>query len=973
MPPRIGRQARATQASYDLAVLDQLCLLEREAELARLAESAEQARAGRGSLTVIEAASGLGKTTLLDEAAVGIASRGLRVRTARGSDLERAFSYGIVRQLLERPLRDRQVRERVLVGAAHAAARLLHTPLTEEPPDVSPFPMLHALYWTVANLCEDAPLALLVDDAHDADSASLRFLGYLAGRVSDLPVMIVLACRPPQGSPRDSDLAELLAECRHETLTTAPLSTAAVQSMIEAHLAKTADPTFRDAVTAATGGNAFYVHELLREVAGRRLEPTADNAAWAAELVPPVIVRSLLFRMAALPAASIPLARACAVLGDGASLARCAELADVPEDEAARAADALVAVGIFHSGPTAAFAHPILRTAVLADFGRHAAATWHARAANLLAQASAPPQAVAAHLLRTPPSGDVEAARVLLRAARDANRTNSPKAAADYLRRALDEQPPDPLHADVLFDLGHVEATLGDPAGLEHLREAVRLTVDPAARAVRAIRLADFLMRSGQISDVIGVLGHALEGLDGRDPELALRVRTIRYWAGRQHRVTYDSVAPELPALRLMADGPDSPGRRQLLVYLAAEAAHGETYATAAATLDRALAAPGLLNFHAIDSIPTYVALLTLCALERFDEFEALSERILASAGGQGVLLGFLVVSTFQVLALVRRGLPVAAAEEARVALESAEQQGWQVGAPALVALRAVALIEQGAVDDAGDVLTGVTDCVVPAGFPSAMVNLANGQLDIARGRIQPGVAALLRCGDELDSLGMHSPGIVPWRALVAAAQLADGDLEAARVWAQSADELARRVGGPIAMGQASRVLAHTIAGPAGIDALRASVVTLTGAGSGLELARANIDLGAALRRSGRVTESRDHLRAGLDIAIRAGAVPLAERARDELLAAGARPRPSQGVGALALSPSESRVARMAAQGMTNTTIAQTLFVSRKTVEKHLANAYRKLGIESRRQLDPSVFASESPIRADPRAAGVKR
>ena len=118
-----------------------------------------------------------------------------------------------------------------------------------------------------------------------------------------------------------------------------------------------------------------------------------------------------------------------------------------------------------------------------------------------------------------------------------------------------------------------------------------------------------------------------------------------------------------------------------------------------------------------------------------------------------------------------------------------------------------------------------------------------------------------------------------------------------------------------------------------------------------LELAYSLTEWGAALRRAGARTAAREPLRRALDLAARCGATPLAERAREEALAAGARPRRPWTSGVHALTPSELRVARLAAQALGNREIAQALFITTKTVSDHLTSAYRKLNISSREQL----------------------
>jgi DNA-binding CsgD family transcriptional regulator len=139
----------------------------------------------------------------------------------------------------------------------------------------------------------------------------------------------------------------------------------------------------------------------------------------------------------------------------------------------------------------------------------------------------------------------------------------------------------------------------------------------------------------------------------------------------------------------------------------------------------------------------------------------------------------------------------------------------------------------------------------------------------------------------------------------------------------------------------------------------------LAGSEARLEHVRALVDLGAALRRANRRTEARERLREGADLARKVGALGLAERAYDEIAATGARPRRILQTGLDALTASERRVAQLAADGMTNKEIAQTLFITIKTVEVHLSHAYRKLEISSRTQLDKVLL---TPHRADARS-----
>ena len=191
-----------------------------------------------------------------------------------------------------------------------------------------------------------------------------------------------------------------------------------------------------------------------------------------------------------------------------------------------------------------------------------------------------------------------------------------------------------------------------------------------------------------------------------------------------------------------------------------------------------------------------------------------------------------------------------------------------------------------------------------------------------------------------------------PWRAPTAVALDRLGRREAALALAAEELELARGWGAPGTLARAQRVLG-TLAG----DILREAVALAAASPAKLEHAKARLALGAALRRDRRVTEARDVLRGALELAAASGADGLARAARTELHAAGGRPRRTALHGAAALTASERRVADMAAGGNSNREIAQALFVTPKTVELHLRNAYRKLGISSRRELSAAVAA----------------
>jgi DNA-binding CsgD family transcriptional regulator len=230
----------------------------------------------------------------------------------------------------------------------------------------------------------------------------------------------------------------------------------------------------------------------------------------------------------------------------------------------------------------------------------------------------------------------------------------------------------------------------------------------------------------------------------------------------------------------------------------------------------------------------------------------------------------------------------------------------------------------------------------------------ARGRLRVAQGRLRDGLATLLACGERYESGANRSPSLWAWRSEAALALMALGDHDRAHNLASEEVRLARELGAPRALGVSLRA-AGLVDGA--IGHLEESAAVLARSGAVLEHARTLVDLGSALRRARRRTDARTPLREGLELATRCDAHVLARRARDELLAAGARPRREALSGPDALTASERRVARMAAEGNSNPEIAQALFLTRRTVETHLTHAYQKLGIGSREKLATALRA----------------
>ena len=267
-----------------------------------------------------------------------------------------------------------------------------------------------------------------------------------------------------------ADLAHLSAAPETKVLRPQPLSLAACAARCAQRLGSNVDEDFAAACHGATGGNPFYLETLLREAQDRRFVTEAREAARVRRFGPGAVARAVLLRLSSAPLRRL---RALAVLGNGASVAEAARLAELPEDEAVRAADLLVTLSILKQGEGLEFAHPIVRQAVYDDLGSHARARAHARAAQILIEGGASEERVATQLAPAEPAGDASRVELLRRVAAAALSRGAPAAAISSLERALAEPPSPGVRAEVQLELGSAELRLATRDAVEHLSAAM--------------------------------------------------------------------------------------------------------------------------------------------------------------------------------------------------------------------------------------------------------------------------------------------------------------------------------------------------------------------------------------------------------------------------------------------------------------------------------------------------------------------
>jgi DNA-binding CsgD family transcriptional regulator len=941
-------------------------LLEREGELQAAATALEQARSGEGGVLVFHGPAGIGKTRLLDEVRERADEDEMRVLTARASQLETGFPLGVARQLCEPAiagLSDTDTEE-LLGGAAGLARPLLGLPggadETSQAEDPA-FAAMHGLYWLLANLSERAPLALLVDDAHWADPDSLRFLAYLASRIDGLPILIAVTVRTAEPGTEYELLDELLGSPEAVVVEPAPLSESAVAELAETLLGAEVAPEFARACHEASGGNPFYCEELLAAARADGVTPDAEAASFVAEIGPQTVGRAVLVRLARLPEACARLARALAILGDRAELRHVAALAELEADEAARCADALAEVQLLRRERPLDFQHPIVRTAIYRSMGPLERAEMHSRAARILVEAGAAGEDVALHLLEIEPSGDARVVELLRESAAAAAEHGALHIAATHLERALAEPPSSEALAEIQLELGLVLVRTGVPEAPDVITRAVELAAGRDQLREMALRGIRSLGRGSQAGAVtVGRLG--LEGGEDPDDPVFQRLAAELIFNASLFADTAE-LARELLQRHVDAPSPGSGPEALMMIDRAwAITLDGGRAEDARSLAERALRSGALAGES--DSLLPSMSAAVLVLNEGFELAAQLCDFGIEEAQSRGWPSPLAYAQWLRSNIEFRRGNLAEAGADASASAEFTRERNTDTATPWPVAVLSDVLVEQGQIEEADRQHASCNLTVELPEFTWGLLLESRGRLRLAQGRLEEAVGELREAGRRWESIGMRNPAAARWRADAALALSRLGRDEEAREFAEEQVKVARGAQNSQALGIALRARGIVSDGVEAVELLGEAAEALADSDAELEHAHAAVELGSALRRAGDKAKAREPLNVGLSKARSCGATPLAERAFEELQATGARPRKLLRGGVESLTPSEGRVARMAADGLQNKEIAQTLFVTVRTVETHLRHVYQKLDIGSREQLAGTLVRGDEEVQA---------
>jgi DNA-binding CsgD family transcriptional regulator/tetratricopeptide (TPR) repeat protein len=924
-------------------------LVERCDEVAAIEEALSGAAAGAGSTLVVAGQAGVGKSALVLHAEELARDGGFTVLRSCPTPVSQILAHGVVRDWTGPLARRNAPGSKPFDGPAEGLADALTEPRPES--HAWTLDMIdHALGWVVENLCDRGPLLLVVDDVQWADTGSLQVLDLLSTRLPRSSAVLLLGRRTGEPTLRPDILERISGRAR--VLTPQPLTVIGVDQMRQQQPDSGHGPLSAQEVHRVTGGLPFLVRELLHAAGGTGQPPRT-------------VVEAVRERLARLGTPALELARTVALLGDDASFDSLGELCGMTVAELADPLEVLTdaditTLGLWRAWPS----HPLVREAILATMSPSERSALHRRTADHLSRLDRPLQVVASHLVHTLPEEDPALVALLREAAQESLESGAPQVAAAQLLRAVGETTPDNTDPELLrlAAAAHMRAGLADQA-FELWGRALDRLAPAEARARCLVDIGDAHTQLGardagrsayrRAVDVLRAAGH-----DSTSPTLRLVLaRLAMARAGHDDAgSTVEQATREV--LSQPQDADDHADR--LLLGLASNrmAMEGRDARRARELALRATAGGRLLEEETCEGTGFYMAVAACFWTDSFEEGLAELDQAVTRSRASGSLLGFATASYCRGFLHYRRGNLRRAVADLEAALEMRER-GWQEYAGPALAVLAMARVALGQPDQAQALERELRALAVDNDLVTGFVHLALGLLRASRGD-DNGALTEYESVSAIAGPRAGNPAFLEWRELAACSLLRLGRRTEARRLAQQAVDQARVWGSPRAVGSALTVLGHVTQAPESVRAWREAISLLEGCGAVDQLARARIALGSQLMRTSSTRrEGAELLGEALDYARGSDVPGLVRRATRVLAQHGMEATGRFGTPLHLLTPGERRVVELAAQGHTNRTIAQRLFVTVKAVEWHLSNAYRKLEISSRGQLAAALAGQD--------------
>jgi DNA-binding CsgD family transcriptional regulator len=903
-------------------------LLGREREREALGRLLQAAHSGHAGVLVVRGEPGVGKTALLEYAVN--AGPEFRVVQMAGVEAEMELPYAAVQQLCSPLL---EFMEGLPAPQRDALAVAFGLRAGSAP---NRFLVGLAVLGLLSDAAEEQPLLSVVDDAQWLDRASAQVLAFVTRRLLAEKIALVFATRAVGDAL--AGLPELHVE---------PLGNGDARTLLESVLQARVDERVLDRIVVETRGNPLALLEL-----PRGLSPAELAGGFGLPPVVPMsasIEESFTRRLATLPYAArrLLLVAAADPVGDPALVWLAARQLGIPES----AAETVESEDLLTLSPRVVFRHPLVRSAVYGAAGLKQRREAH----RALAEATDPdvdPDRRAWHRAQATATPDEDVASELERSAGRAQARGGFSAVAAFLERAA-ALTPDPAHrAQRLLAAAGAKRDAGDlEAALELLAGVEASVLDQLVRARADLLQAQIASEQRRGDDAGRLFLSTARRLEPLDPELARETYLEALGGAIASDVAVVGGAPAVAAAARAAPPASVPPRAVDLLLDAFAIRLTDGYAAAAPTFARALELLLAIDVSSEDG-SRWLSVSSgrnsnMVALEMWDDgaLHLLAARRVQVARDTGALGHLQFALSFLARSHMLAGELSAAAvllDEARLIAEATGNRAV-VNAPMILAAwrgdeaQASELIEASAEEAA-------TRRWASNDYARAVLCNGLGRHDAARDAaweaFQP------------DPIGYGS-WLVPELAEAASRTGDRALLESTSEWLS---ERTRVISSGWATGIEARVRALLSEGELAESFYRQSIEHLSGTRARLELARTHLLYGEWLRRERRRLDARKHLRTAAEAFTSMGAEAFARRAERELLATGERARKRTADTLDELTPQETQIARLAANGDTNREIAAQLFISPSTVEYHLRKAFRKLDVKSRTQLARRVL-----------------
>jgi DNA-binding CsgD family transcriptional regulator len=897
----------------------------------------ESVRGGESRVLVVKGEAGVGKSALLEYAAER--ASGCRVARAAGVQSEMELAFSGLDQLCA-PMLDRIDRLpepqrnalRTAFGLAGGAA-----------PDR--FLVGLAVLGLLSAVADEEPLVCLVDDAQWLDRASAQILAFVARRLVAESVALVFVVREPSDEQNFAGLPPLVVGGLGEQDARALLA-----SVIRWPL----DEQVRDRIVAETHGNPLALLELPRGLTPAQLAGGFGLPSVAA--LPSRIEESFARRLAPLPAATrrLLLLAAAEPLGDSALLARAADRLGIK----AEATDAAESEGLVEFCVQVTFRHPLVRSAIY----RSGSPEQRREAHQALAEATdaqLDPDRRAWHFAQAAPGPDEGVASELERCAERAQARGGLAAAAAFLERsaALTLEPR--ARAGRALAAARVMAQSGAfDAAQRLLASAEAGPLDPLQHAGAELLHGQIAFSSRRGNDAPPLLLKAAQRFEPLDAGLARETYLEAVWAAMfVGRLASSAGLLEAAQAACAAPASPQPPRAADLLLDGWATLLTQGYPAGTPTLKLALSVFRSESLSTEEEL-RWLQLACRAAVDLWDDeaWEALSIRHVTLARDAGMLSELPIALNTRVGVHLNAGELTAAAsvvDEVEMIIEATGSQIVPYGAVGLAAC-------QGREAPAAELFEFSIKEVLRRGEGVGLTAIAwaRAQLYNSLGRYAEALAAAEQASEHPEELLFSTWGSV--ELIEAAAR--NGKRQRAADALERLTESTRACGTDWALGVEARSQALLSDGEVADRLYREAIDRLGRTRVRWALARAHLLYGEWLRRETRRTDARQQLRIAHQMFTAMGAEGFAERARRELLATGetARKRLAENAGQLTVQ--EAQVAALAREGLSNLEIGARLFISPRTVEYHLGHVFTKLGINSRMQLHRALPINPSVI-----------